>query len=112
MALADATDGRVTGHLADVVEVQGQHQGLTAHPGCGQRRFDTGMAGSDNDHVVYHNLLPPVRLLSCPCSCFGGLSTNRTAFYGLGTLSSSTSLRTGLSKGDLLTDAELAKHPV
>ena len=54
MALADATDGRVTGHLADVVEVQGQHQGLTAHPGCSQRGFDTSMAGSDNDHVVHH----------------------------------------------------------
>ena len=83
MALADATDGRVTGHLADVVEVQGQHQGLTAHPGCGQCRFDTGMAGSDNDHVVHHNLLPPVRLLSCPCSCFDGLNTNGIAFSGL-----------------------------
>ena len=54
VALADAADGRVAGHLADVIEVEREHQRARAHPGRGERGFDSGMAGADDDDVVVH----------------------------------------------------------
>src|ERR1019366_5930499 len=54
MALADAADRGVAGHLADMIEVQREHQGARTHPGRGERGFDTGVAGADDDDVVVH----------------------------------------------------------
>src|SRR5690349_11411383 len=52
VALADAADGGVAGHLADVVEVERQHERRRAHARAGERRLDAGMAGADDDDVV------------------------------------------------------------
>src|SRR5271163_3508991 len=54
VTLADAADGRVAGHLADVIEVESEHQRARAHPGRRERGFDSGVAGADNDDVVVH----------------------------------------------------------
>ncbi len=54
MSLADSADRRVTGHLADVIQVEREHQRFRAHPGCGERGLDPGVAGADDDHVVFH----------------------------------------------------------
>ena len=42
VALADPADRGVAGHLADVVEVEREHQRARAHPRRGQRGFDSG----------------------------------------------------------------------
>ena len=52
MALADTADGGIAGHLADVVEIEREHQSARTHPGSGKRCFDAGVAGADHDHVV------------------------------------------------------------
>ena len=50
VALADATDGRVAGHLPQGLNVVGQQQGLRAHARSRQRSFSAGMATTnDND---------------------------------------------------------------
>ncbi len=50
MALANATDGRVTGHLPQSLNVVGQQQGLRTHARSRQGGFSTGMATTnDND---------------------------------------------------------------
>src|SRR5277367_1846613 len=54
VALADTADSRVAGHLADVIEVEREHQRARAHPGRRERGFDSGVAGADNDDVVVH----------------------------------------------------------
>ncbi len=54
MALADTANRRVAGHLADMVEIEREHQRARAHPRRGQRSFDTGVAGADYDNVVVH----------------------------------------------------------
>ena len=51
VALADPADRRIARHLADMVEVEREHQGARAHPGGGERGFDTGVAGADDDYV-------------------------------------------------------------
>jgi hypothetical protein len=51
VALADPPDGRVARHLADVVEVQGNHQRPAAQA-CGrQGGFDAGVPGADDNDV-------------------------------------------------------------
>jgi hypothetical protein len=55
MALADPADRRITRHLADMVEIERQHQGRNAHPGRGQGGFDTCMAGADHDYARFHS---------------------------------------------------------
>src|SRR5579863_595298 len=54
LALADTADSRVAGHLADVIEVQSEHQGARAHAGGGEGGFDTGMTGADDDYIMEH----------------------------------------------------------
>src|SRR5208283_5998215 len=54
MALADSADRGITGHLADMVEVEREHESARAHPGRGEGGFDSGMAGADHDNVVEH----------------------------------------------------------
>src|SRR5207244_9771522 len=49
---ADAADGRIAGHLADVVEVQRQHQRPPTHARRSERGFDTGVTGTDYDDIV------------------------------------------------------------
>jgi hypothetical protein len=52
MALANTANRGVTRHLADVVKIEGEHQGITAHTrGC-QAGFDTGVPRANDDHIV------------------------------------------------------------
>ena len=50
--LAKPADGRVAGHLADGVEVLGEHQVCATEPGGGHRGLDPGVAGTDHNHIV------------------------------------------------------------
>ncbi len=54
VSLADAADRGIARHLAYMVEVECEHQGVRAHPGGGQCSFNTGVTGADNDDVVVH----------------------------------------------------------
>ncbi len=51
MALAEAADGRVAGHLADGREGMGDEGRAGAHAGRRGRSFAAGMAAAHNDHV-------------------------------------------------------------
>ena len=55
VALADSADGRVTRHLPDMVQVEGEHQRLGAHPRGRERGFDSGVSGPDYYDVVSHS---------------------------------------------------------
>ncbi len=52
VALGDAADGGVAGHLRDQVEVHGDHGGPQAQARAGARGFAPGMAGADDHDVV------------------------------------------------------------
>jgi hypothetical protein len=60
-----ATDCRIAGHLTDCVSVDGQQQGLAAHPSSSQGGLDPGVAGSDHDHIIRlrinEHLAPQIR---------------------------------------------------
>jgi hypothetical protein len=51
MALADAADGGIAGHLAQGLDVLGQQQGAASHARSRQRRLGAGMAAADDDDV-------------------------------------------------------------
>ena len=51
MALADAADRRIAGHLAQRLDVVGQQQRARAHPGRCERSLGAGMAAADDDDV-------------------------------------------------------------
>ena len=51
VALGDAADGGVAGHLRDEVEVQGEEGGAQAHARGGGRGFAAGVAGADDEDV-------------------------------------------------------------
>ena len=53
VALADATDGRVTAHLPEGFHVVGQQQGLHAHACCSERGFGAGRR--EERHVARHH---------------------------------------------------------
>ena len=52
MPLSNSTDGGITGHLTDMVQVQRQHQRVEPHACGSQRGFDARMSGPDDDDVV------------------------------------------------------------
>jgi hypothetical protein len=52
MAFSNTSDGWITGHLADMIEVQREHQCVAPHSCCGQRCLDAGMAGTDDYDVI------------------------------------------------------------
>ena len=51
LALGRSTDGGVAGLPGDPIEVEGEQGGIQAQPRAGDRRFTTGMAAADHDHV-------------------------------------------------------------
>ncbi len=51
VALANATNGRIAGHLAKGFNVMGQQQGLRPHAGSSQCRLGTGMATTNDNHI-------------------------------------------------------------
>ena len=52
MALADAADRGIAGHLAERLDVVGQQQRARAHARGGQRGLGAGVAAADDDDVV------------------------------------------------------------
>src|SRR5262245_16576815 len=66
LTFRQTSDSRVAGHLADRVEIDGEEQGLTPHPCGGQGRLNSGVPGSDYDHIKFfrkdkHLEIPPKR---------------------------------------------------
>ena len=53
VALADAADRRVAGHLAERLDAMGQQQGPAAQPRRSERGFGPGMAAADDDDVEF-----------------------------------------------------------
>src|ERR1700722_4845556 len=53
MPLGDSTDGRVTRHLRDQIQIHGYHRGLEAHARARPRRFTAGVTGADHHDVVF-----------------------------------------------------------
>jgi hypothetical protein len=51
VALANAADGRIAGHLAQRLDAVGEQQGAAAHACRSQRGFRAGMAASHHDDV-------------------------------------------------------------
>ncbi len=51
LAFGGAADGRVAGLPGDAIEIEAEQGGVQAQPGGGDRRFTTGMAAADHDHV-------------------------------------------------------------
>src|SRR5580765_3692805 len=52
VALGNAADGRVAGHLRDEVEVHGDERSLQTHAGTGARGFAAGVAAADHYNVI------------------------------------------------------------
>jgi hypothetical protein len=52
MALGNASDGGVAGHLRDEVEVEGEQGGAQAQAGRGHGRLAAGVSGADDDYIV------------------------------------------------------------
>src|ERR1051325_1812657 len=51
MALCNAADCRIAGHLADHFQTESDERSLTAHAGARGRGFATGVSGPDYNHV-------------------------------------------------------------
>jgi hypothetical protein len=47
-----SADGWVAGHLSYRVEILSQDGDLGSDPGSGERCLDSGMAGTDDNHIV------------------------------------------------------------
>ena len=52
MPLGHSTDGRIAGHLTDLLDLHRDQQGRHPHPRNRQRRFASGVAPAHNNHVV------------------------------------------------------------
>ena len=52
MSLARAADGRVTGHIAHGVQIDGKQDGVQAQPGGCQRRFDARVSRADHGDLA------------------------------------------------------------
>ena len=53
VALAGAADGRVAGHIAHGVQIDGEDNGLQSHPRRRQSRLDAGMARADDGNIKF-----------------------------------------------------------
>ena len=53
VALAGAADGRVAGHIAYGVQIDGENDGLQAHPRRRQGRLDTRVARADDGYIKF-----------------------------------------------------------
>ena len=51
LAFGRAANGRIAGLPSDAIEIEAEQSGVQAQPGSGDRRFTTGMATTDHDHV-------------------------------------------------------------
>ena len=65
MSLAGSADGRIAGHIAHCIQIDGKADRPKPHAGGGQRRLDTGMAGANDGNIksscqIVHWAIPPV----------------------------------------------------
>ena len=51
LAFGGAANGRVAGLPSDAIKIEAEQRRVQAQPGCGDRRFTTGMAAANHDHV-------------------------------------------------------------
>ena len=51
-SFCSATDAGIAGHIADGVQTHGKHGGPGAQCGGGVGRFDAGMPGTNDDHII------------------------------------------------------------
>ena len=52
VALGQAADGRVAGHLADGIEIDGEQEGLATHARRRERRLHARVASAHHDHII------------------------------------------------------------
>ena len=52
LPFAGAADGRIAGHVAHRVQIDGEDHGAASQPGRGQARLDPRVACADDGHVV------------------------------------------------------------
>ena len=59
LSFCHTADGGTARHGRNFIQINGQHQHLAAHPGCGQGCFASGMARANHNHIIfltiYHN---------------------------------------------------------
>ena len=67
VTLADATNGRVTAHLAECFDVMAEQQGFYTHAGSRQRGLGTSMAATHHNHVKTIRKIQ--RTPRCPVLC-------------------------------------------
>jgi len=60
MAFAQPADGRVAGHIPDLIDVLSDEEGRVPHPGAGQGSLNPGMTSSYHNDVV----IPPHRFFA------------------------------------------------
>ena len=64
MALAGAADGRITGHIAHGIQIDGKEDGVHTKPGGRQGGFDARMACADDGNItgssVVIHTIPPI----------------------------------------------------
>ena len=53
MPFAGAADGRVAGHIADGIQIDGKNNGAKTEPCGSQRRFNSGMTGADHGNIKF-----------------------------------------------------------
>src|ERR1019366_7181634 len=51
LTLGLAANCRVATHLSDCIDIAGEEQGRSAHPGGSQGGFDASMPGATNDYI-------------------------------------------------------------
>jgi hypothetical protein len=52
MTFGQTADGRVAGHLADGVGIDGQQQSFAPMRAAAKRSLDAGMTRADHDHII------------------------------------------------------------
>ena len=51
MPFSCAADGRIAGHVAHRVQIDGKHDGLQPQTGGSQRRLDAGVSGANYSNI-------------------------------------------------------------
>ena len=56
MPLSGSSDGRVTRHITDGVEIDGEADGVQPEACCSERSLDSGMACTDNGNITFSSI--------------------------------------------------------
>jgi hypothetical protein len=66
MAFGQSTDGRVAGHVTDLIHILGNEKSRMAHPGRSQRGLDPGMTSSHYNDIMSCHVIANVKLPKIP----------------------------------------------